>query len=243
MKLLIPQDSPLRDPPADLDPVQKVACDGLRFAFDMTHVSYLRMVATLELISGSIRAQQRLVEEPTLALVDAWAVVDNLWRLHNLLRRFPGLKKTPDLEAHLRAIGKVEQLRHGIQHLHEKVKHVASGKDPLLGSLSWVWTPDEPMKGGFLVAVAAGSAREGWTPLVNPGGRKVHRPIGLVTLSAFGCELELTDLVVRTVNLAKGLDASMRAETAGKTGGGSDLIMAATFVFTDGNTECKSETV
>jgi hypothetical protein len=227
--LLIPDDSPLRNPPADLEPVQKVAFDGARFAFDMVHVGYLRLVSTLEAIGRELRGGRRLVEQPTIALVDAWAVVDNVWRLHNVLRRFPGLKRSPEMEVHLRALAKVEDLRHGIQHLDQKLRKVASGKDPLLGSLTWLWTPDEPLTKAWGFAIAAGSAREGWTPVVNPAGRKFHRPIGLVTLAAFGCELELTGLVVRVVELAKGLDRGARVGTGKRAGGVSDLVMALHF--------------
>jgi hypothetical protein len=231
--LLIPSDSPLRNPPADLNSVQKVAVDGLRFAFDMTHVSYIRLVQTLAGIGQALREKKHLLDEPTIALIDAWAVVDNLWRLHNILMRFPGLMKTADLKVHLRALAQVEHLRHGVQHLDQKIQSVAHGKDPILGSLTCFWTPDEPLTGGVVLAIAAGSAREGWTPLVNPAGRSFHRPIGLVTLSAFGKELELTALVARVVELAKGLDRSFREQVGDKPCGGSDFVMAAEIVFTE----------
>ena len=72
-------------------------------------------------------------------------------------------------------------------------------------------------------------------PFVNSAGRKFHRPIGLVTLGAFGVELVLSDLVHRAVQLAKGLDASLWSQAAGKSPGGSDLLAMATFEF--GGTE------
>jgi hypothetical protein len=67
--LLIPLDSPLRNPPRDLNPVQKVAIDGLRFAFDMTHVSYWRLVLTLISVGHTLRDEKRVAaDQPTVAL-------------------------------------------------------------------------------------------------------------------------------------------------------------------------------
>jgi hypothetical protein len=197
----------------------------------MTHVSYLRLVDTLERIGHTVRQGERQVNEPTLALVDAWSVVDNLWRLHNVLRRFPGMKKSPQLEVHLRAIAAVEDLRHGIQHLDENLKTLATGQQPVLGSLSWLWTPDEPLETGLMMAVAAGAMREGWIPMTNPGGRKFHRPIGLVTLAGFGKELDLTALVVRAVEVAKGLDQGARMVVGNSPAGGADVVLALSFKF------------
>jgi hypothetical protein len=228
--LLIPPDSPMRNPPAALNDQQKVTWDGLRFAFDMMHISYTRLVATLERISkhhGSKDKAAEFTEDPTLALTDAWAVVDNLWRLHQVLRNARGLKGSPDLEVVLRAIAKVKGLRDGIQHAGENLKTIAAGRNPLLGSLSWIWTGDEPEKRLYSFAIGAGSVRDGWMPLVNPaGGRSIHRPIGLVTLSAFGEEIELTDLVVRGIQLARGLDASMREQAGTMPTGGADIVVA-----------------
>jgi hypothetical protein len=59
MSVLLPDDSPLRNPPFNLDPVQKASWDAARFAFDMTHVSYLRLVAVLEDIGQIIRQQKQ----------------------------------------------------------------------------------------------------------------------------------------------------------------------------------------
>ena len=231
MDVLLPDDSPLRNPPFNLDPVQKASWDAARFAFDMTHVSYVRLVAVLEEIGHVMRQQKRTAHQPTIALLDAWSVVDNLWRLHNVLRKFRGLKKSPELEVHLRAIATVEDLRNGVQHLDGKFVSIAKSGRPVLGTLSWVWTPDEPLRGGFSMAVAAGAMREGWIPVINPIGRTFHRPIGMVTLAAFNKEVDLTALVVRVVDMAKGLDRGARTAVQGTTAGGADAVFAMVFTL------------
>lgn len=151
------------------------------------------------------------------------------------------MKKSPQLEVHLRAIAAVEDLRHGIQHLAENFKSAAARQQPVLGSLSWLWTPDDPLQEGFMMAVAAGAMREGWIPMTNPGGRKFHRPIGLVTLAAFGKELELTGLVVRAVELAKGLDQGARLAVGDSPVGKADVVLA--LLFRSGSPPPDSETM
>ena len=147
LQLLIPPDSPLRNPPSTLEPVQKLAFDGARFGFDMTHIAYQRLYGSLERLGTSMRGGERGGADFTLAFVDAWAVVDNLWRLHQLTRRFPGLKKSPHLEVHLRAIAQVEELRHGFQHAAEKLKRMARDEHPVVGTLTWFWTPGRAAAG------------------------------------------------------------------------------------------------
>jgi hypothetical protein len=228
MKLLLPKDSPLRNPPA-LESPQKAAVDALRFALDMTHISYLRLIEGLHRIGEMHRAGVERTDEPTTALVDAWAVIDNLWRLRCVLRSFPRLKRTPDLEADLRALETVEPLRNGIQHLAGEFRN--SDRTPLLGSLNWFWSPDDPNAGGYSICFAAGALRDGVIPIANPAGKSYHRPVGLVTLSAFGAEIELSALVVRVVQMAMRLDKGFRTATAGTVPAGADPLFVLTMEF------------
>lgn len=231
IRLLIPEDSPLRNPPPGLEPVQRVAFDGARFALDMTHIAYQRLYWNLHNIGIATRGGQRCISDFTLAFVDAWAVVDNLWRLHELTRRFPGLKKSPQLEVHLRAIARVEQLRHGFQHAAEKLRRLARDQQAVLGTLTWFWTPDEPLRGGVIMMISAGAVGPRTMPLVNPAGKEFTRPVGLVALAAFGMEIELSGLWLRVKELARGLDQGARQMVGDTAGGGADLIVTADFEF------------
>jgi hypothetical protein len=230
-ELLIPPDSPLRNPPSSLEPVQRVAFDGARFALDMTHIAYQRLYDGLDRLGRSTRGDAKGVADFTLAFVDAWAVVDNLWRLHELTRRFPGLKKSPELEVNLRALAQVEQLRHGFQHAAEKLKKMARDEQPVMGTLTWFWTPDDPLRGGIVMMITAGSLMSTIMPLVNPAGRSFTSPIGLVTLSAFEREIELSSLWARVQKIAHGLDQGARETFGDAPGSGSDLLAASEFEF------------
>jgi hypothetical protein len=170
-------------------------------------------------------------EDLTLAFVDVWSVVDNLWRLHQLTRRFPGLKKTPELEVQLRALGQAEDLRHGFQHAAEKLKHLARDRQALLGTLSWFWTPDEATGGGVALVAVAGSLGIDQIPMVNPIGKQFARPIGLVTLAAFGRQIELSEMLSRVALIADGLDRGARKVHGVSSGGGADMLAAVDVSF------------
>ena len=50
----------------------------------------------------------------------------------------------------------------------------------------------------------------------------------MVTLAAFNKEVDLTALVVRVVDMAKGLDRGARSAVQGTTAGGADKLLSQT---------------
>lgn len=230
MQLLVPLDSPLRNPPENLDPAQKAAWDALRFALDLTHLSYQRLVENLIGLGRARLAQRPVGALPTLAFLDAWSVVDNLWRLHCVLRNFPGLKQHPQLEAHLRAFKHLEELRNGVQHLVGEFRKKAFVEKPIMGSLCWAWMPEEsPVP--YAMAITAGALRDGWIPLLN-GGLKLDPPIALVTIAAFGTEVDLTALMPRVEQIAARLDRGAREAVGEAQGIGADVVIMMPFTIT-----------
>jgi hypothetical protein len=116
--LLVPEDSPLRNPPGDMDAPQKVALDALRSSLDSAHISWLRLLHDLGAImqafdSGAPRTETG--QGVAASMTDAWAMVDHLWRIYQVANRVQVFKKPPELKAHLRALSEVEDLRHSVQ--------------------------------------------------------------------------------------------------------------------------------
>ena len=235
MPLLVPVDSPLRNPPAAMDARQKVALDALRCSLDAAHISWLRLKHDLTLVMQGFEADTRSEtgEGLAAAMTDAWAMVDNLWRIHQVVNRMPHVKKPPELKAHLRALSEVEELRHAVQHIDERFQQTADAGLPLWGTLSWFWTPDGPVSGGKIYATASGALRGNVTfDLINPAGRRIERPIGLVTLSAFGTRLELSTCASRVRAICAGFDAGLRSAFGNSPGSGGDVVFSADFVPT-----------
>jgi hypothetical protein len=233
MNLLVLNDSPLRNPPRDLDPRQKVAFDGIRYALDMGFLSYQRLQTELHEIGVAQRTGQQYSVFATQAFADAWSIVDTLWRLNLLLRRTPGLKHTPGLKVRLRALNAVEEFRHDFQHLDERFDVAVNTRTSLWGTLSWFWTPDDPTSGGVALSLVAGSLRDGEQRLLNPLGRACETPVGLVTLTAFGRELDLSDHAARLPQIARALDLAARKALGTRPPGSSDLLIGVEFAFDD----------
>lgn len=233
MNLLVPYDSPLRNPPQNLDPRQKVAFDGIRYALDMGFLSYQRLQTDLHEIGLAQRNGENFTVFATQAFADAWSTVDTLWRLHLLLGHAPGLKHTSGLKVQLRALKSVEDFRHHFQHLDERLLASVKMGTPLWGTLMWFWTPDEPNRGGVTLALVAGSLRDDEQRLLNPLGRACETPVGLVTLTAFGGELDLSDLSTRLPRIARALDSATRKALDTRPLGGADLLIGVEFAFDD----------
>jgi len=231
MNLLVPDDSPLRNPPRSLDPRQKVAFDGIRYALDMGFLSYQRLLIELHKIGLAHRAGKKHSVFATQALADAWSFVDTVWRLKLLLERMPGLKRTPGLEANLRAFKAIQELRNAFQHLDGQLYLAVNMGVPLWGTLSWFWAPDDLSRGGVTMALVAGSLHSGEQRLVNPLGRVCETPAGLVMLTAFGRELDLSDLAARLPKIARALDLAVREACSTLVPGGADLLIGVEIAF------------
>lgn len=227
---MIPLDSPLRNPPDSLPPNQKVAIDGLRYAADMVALSADRLYSALSEISEAPREQPSPAGSFARCFSDAWSVVDNLWRLNLLVLRAPGLKRTPEIKIHLRALRAVEPFRHEFQHLDERIVRCAQQRLPLLGTLTWAHFPEGGTEPGRLFLMIPGALRPGNAPFLNPAGKPIRSAIDLVTLSAFGSDVEISTILRRVSQLLLGLDSGFRTAVVGKPGGGADALVVAQFV-------------
>ena len=176
---MISKDSPLRNPPASMLPDQRVAIDGLRYAAEMTGLSAERLYADLLSVTWIPESGPLPPRLFAICFADAWSIVDNLWRLNLLVRRIPKLKRTPELEAHLRVLRQVEDCSHGFQHLDERVKVCARDRLPLWGTLGWVFFPSGPTQPGKIYLMIPGGLRSGEDPIVNPAGKIFESPVDL----------------------------------------------------------------
>ena len=87
----------------------------------------------------------------------------------------------------LKSLTPVESFRHVVQHLDQQIPRLLEDRQPVWGSLSWAYVESgdaRMIRVGLLMPGAARAPME--LPLVNPLGKRVEIPIGLVTLSAAG---------------------------------------------------------
>jgi hypothetical protein len=187
---MIPYDSPLRNPPDSMLPIQKVVVDGLRYAVDMIESAVSRLHSHLLKISLSSDDKPLPQESWTECFSSVWSIVDNLWRFDLLIRGMPGLKQTAGVRAHLQMLHTVEDFRHGFQHLDDKVKLCTEQQLPLWGTLGWTFFPGETGNSVRVFLMIPGALRPGEPPTINPAGKQIARGVDLVTLTAFGNELQ-----------------------------------------------------
>lgn len=231
MVLMIPHDSPLHNPPSIASAKQVAAFDGLRYSFNIVGLAYDRLQDDLLAISSDGPKDRLDPVRVTSAFLHAWSFVDNLYRLGQLLHDVPGLRWTPDLEVYTRAVAAFEPLRHGFQHLDDRLGQSASTDTPLLGTLYWFYTPGAFDDRGTSHSLASGVLRAGHHFVRNPLGREYEVPIGLISLLAFGHEVELSDLLRRTIPIARGLDEGLRTWAGAAPRVGADLLLSVSMTF------------
>jgi hypothetical protein len=196
--ILLADHSPLCDAmPPLLNIRQMMVLDGITTSVDVIMIAYRDLQAALLEFHRS--ADQRRPPSRALrvsATMNAWTLVDAAHRLGLLVPRLRGLKHGPAVTSLLKAVAPVEPFRHVVQHLNEKIPQLLSDCQPIWGSLSWVYRESPQAEMARIAMLMPGAARAPVErPLVDPRGKRIEIPIGLITLAAAGETVCLSDIV------------------------------------------------
>jgi hypothetical protein len=208
--------SPLHAMPGNLHVAQTVVLDGISTSIDATSIAYRSLQAGLLELNRAM--DQHLPPSRTLtvpAVMNAWAIIDAAHRLRLLVPTLRGLKQGPAVTSLLKSLGPTEPFRHVVQHLDQQIPQLLADRQPVWGSLSWAYMDGAEAKTirvGLLMPGAARAPME--LPVVNPLGRRIEIPIGLVTLSAAGETVCLSDIVSAVWRFAGRLERSVAAAFA-----------------------------
>ena len=210
--VLLAHDSPLRALPLHLDRAQMLVLDGISASIDMTMVAYRQLQnALLENDRSTDPTSRRAAT--VVAVMNAWTIVDAVHRLGVLLPRLRHLRRGPAVRAFLKTTEQVEPLRHTVQHLNGEIPRLLNDGRSIWGALSWVHleSPDaDQFHVGLLMPGTMGPTYE--LPMVNPLGREVEIPIGLVTLTAAeGQDVCLSEVVSAVGRFAGRLERAAAA--------------------------------
>jgi len=177
--------------------------DGMQYSINMANFSYFRLRADLLALSKNNYSQRKENKEmlskeevyacKISALTNAWQVVDSVNRLRELLRHAPGIKHDTEYEMFFRQTENAEHLRDNIQHLNTQIRQFIQDKLPAWGNLAWASKLDESDE-LLLFAFVPGELFGREDALINPVGRKITIPIGIITLIS-DKEVCLSDLV------------------------------------------------
>jgi len=233
---VLSSDSSFRRLPAGLNTRQAMYFDGVRFAIEMLALSYSRLEVTLAAVANDEQAKDLT---PGIFL-DAWGVVDSANRLRVLLSEFPGLKKkTPPAQLLARSLQPVEVLRNSVQHLPGDINLHADSDIPTWGTLHWMFaTGPERVK---MLLLVPGCTRKmtGLGRMPSPAGRAFHAEVDHVTLSAYGNEVDLSEVHRAVAAFVPSIEAALdEAFQEHEERAGSDLLISMDLVA---NTSHKDE--
>ncbi len=227
--MLVSEGSPLRRIPFSIDRKRAAFYDSIRFSLEMYDYSYCRLFNSLYRIS--LAEVDPLKDFPPLVCFqDAWSVVDSLNRTRVLLRHLPGHKAAslPEREIFLRNTNSVENLRNAIQHLDKEILDLIAARQPIWGTLTWYASYDDTRVNGCSCILVAGSifSREEYR-LENPCGKVVTYPVGLISLTAAGQQLNISDTAEDARKLIEGLNRELLQEFGNLPSRGTDLFVKA----------------
>src|SRR5262249_2733749 len=141
--MLVENDSPLRRLPLALSKRQFLVFDGIRYAAEMADIAHTRLKTTLFEIART--AEQKVVpcRDIAGALLDAWAVVDSVNRMSDLLAQGGhGVKRDAWYRLFRDRTEVVDLLRNKMQHLEGEINKLATQSGQLWGYLTWSVAPN-----------------------------------------------------------------------------------------------------
>lgn len=184
---MIAPDSILRRLPPELDRKQTLFLDGIRHSAEIAHLAYERLGCILTRIAIEDPSKDEGRQLYTSALLDAWSVVDSIDRFRGLYQRFPESRMREgdaSAQADRDTLQKVRNVRNVTDHLYTRMDHVLAKRSAAMGILSWC-TVISPEQGTCIAcAIIPGTLGRQSGPIVNPAGKQIEIPSGLISIKA-----------------------------------------------------------
>ncbi len=201
MKIVLFNATGLEKCPEWFSPRQNLCVSAIKYSCAAIQISYNRLLSTLTHWDEEKYDQDSIF----LSLTDAWSVVDNFYRLHSILRRFPGARRFQlnEIDRTLRIQN--ETLRHYFQHM-EAFADPNTINAGLIGGISWMRAEDSEFRSVKIICVFFGSVKNSEIQMtqIPQDGHLITRPVGHVSIT-IGHQMtclsdaahSLKDLVVR----------------------------------------------
>jgi len=158
----------------ELDATQALFLDGIRHASELGEMAYDRLMASLEAIARRHHEGNR-VEDVTEPFLYAWAFVDAVDRLRQLVKMAPGFTTVPrsDGEPGFLALTEdIRSVRNVSDHLGQRADYVVASNGAALGVLQWV----TPLSRDSVLScsIRPGRLNSATLPLVTPPDRELE---------------------------------------------------------------------
>lgn len=209
--------------------------DGIRVAIEMIDVAYNRLAKSLLAIS-SRRPNASTKVHMAGPFLDAWSMVDSMYRLRLLIRQLPGVKKRsfPEAEVFIRETGSYESFRHAIQHLDQELKNMPTTGFPVWGTITWVTFTTSNFSDVRVYSITPGQLQTRTDPFDNPAGAMLNPPIDRIRLFHRKIDILLTDGIGRICDIVPNLEDMIAKNFTGMgEHRGSDVLVRLDIGFRD----------
>lgn len=238
---MISKDSILRRLPATLDRKQALYFDGIRHCGEIAGLAYSRVQKTLTRIAVEEQADSESNNVLfTSAFLDAWSLIDVIDRFRALWTTLPN--RLPNESASgspsfAEISQPVRDLRNVADHIAQRAEYVIARKGTALGVLSWFTVLKQKPLEGVICTIIPGTTQVGSAPVVNPAGRRIEIPTGLIQLSAGEHVGNLSEILPemekRIRGLEKALQISLNEQLPNAGAAGADVLVKMTMTFGD----------
>lgn len=183
--------------------------EGISSTTELLGLAYDQLSHSLLVLSSHKQGESMPPTAP--AILSAWSVVDHAARLRGLLHQLPsvGVDKgtLPERKAFIEGTEDVKSLRDGVEHLHdEQLRALVNTEELIWGSLSWYFVDDFSTLESRVFLVMIGGPKKSDRRMVNPAGQMVGKNPNLVTLSAYGQSVCLTEIIDNAYDIARALE-------------------------------------
>ncbi len=220
----ISKESPLRRLPSALNIRQTLFLDAIRYSAEMSFIAYSRLQeALLSLPYRDIIKNSTLEIQSESIMLNAWSIIDSVYRLRILLEQFPHLKqKSSGLILFYQSTSRVENLRHSIQHINREIDSLVKNKIPVLGTLSWVYST-EPDKKMYLCNLQPGTIFSRTVPFGRVP-KKVQIPLDNICINHQE-KVCLNEVISQTGKLITMLEKNLATQIEHLPQAGADVLM------------------
>lgn len=208
---MLPEDAYIRNLPRALELKLRLAYEALLNASDAITIAYGRLVENLKKVEVVGGFQITDIERTTIGM-DCWTIVDSVHAIFQVVNRFPmGQLSSPDLKKYRETSSR---MRNGMDHIHANIDNLSKkkgGQSPLYGNIMFA-TPIKNDLTYDILSLSIGAMRfnEEIGSVFGTQIIKYYDDIGNISFSAFGVQLEFTEILYVLKDAIVQHDAELR---------------------------------
>jgi hypothetical protein len=213
--------SPFLEIPWALNAHERLTLEALHYSVAMALYSYERLRVTAKEYSDRNFDQEFELPLRVAILSDAWAVLDTLNKIRDLILKYPApaISGLPAAKRFVKQSEAVNWIRNQFQHLSEQLRrrvNLVAASDAVFGQVSWILVHDpQDLSRLSLFGVSGGGvsgddARQHAIKASPIGHAEVEIPVGRFELHAFAKKVNLSAQLVNLKACVSAMEESLR---------------------------------